>query len=94
MALHVLGLPHTLEGRRARHSHSEGSQGRVREAAIEGKSLPEWVLLEGLSHAGPISVILFLRIHPVAQEKAHPRPAFPAPSTQLRSPSPRSSRER
>jgi hypothetical protein len=39
------------------------------------------------------TVILFLRTHPLAQGTAHPRDAFPAPSTQPQFASPRSPRE-
>ena len=40
------------------------------------------------------TVILFLRTHPFAEGTPHPKSAFPAPSTQPRFASPRSSRER
>src|ERR1019366_2717158 len=40
-----------------------------------------------------LTVILFLRTHPLAEGTAHPRPAFPAPSTQPQFAFPRSPRE-
>jgi len=94
---HVAGIAGLLAGQHGCCAVPLVHKGREQTATttvLRGLGLTGLYLLDTIPAAFRQStVILFLRTHPLAQGTAHPRDAFPAPSTQPQFASPRSPRE-